>query len=91
MENEGLKKEQEQVNQIFNEYGNDIQLYLKKYKDIYAQSIQSERKTIDELDTFHGTLLEHEQFLKMKLANFKKRIADFEKSVANENEKTFSQ
>ena len=79
------------VNQIFNEYSNDIQLYLKKYNDIYVQSIQSERKIIDELDTFHGTLLEHEQFLKMKLANFKKRIGDFEKSVANVNEKTFSQ
>lgn len=65
------------MNQLIDMYEDEIKLYLKKYKEAYAESDLNEQKAIEEVNAFHGLIKDYKASLESKLKNFKQRIACF--------------
>ncbi len=70
------------IESIFKEYTNDINIYLRKYFEYYVNSLREEQKTLDELDEFHASLVNHEQLLNVRLGRIKEELLTFQKKIA---------
>ena len=76
----------ENFSEVFEDSLNDIKIFLKKYNEQYAQSIEREEMLINEINKFLGMLKDYQVFLSQKLKNYKDRINRF--SLAFKDEKS---
>ena len=61
----------------FAEYIDDINMFMKKYNDYFAQTLKEDQKRLDEINHFHNLIREFVNFLNQKLKAQKERIAKF--------------
>ena len=61
----------------FAEYTDDINMFMKKYKDFYAQTLNEDQKRLDEINNFHNMISDFLAFLNQKLKTQKERISKF--------------
>ena len=79
-------KEKEILPPEFSEYTDDINMFMKKYKDFYLQSLIEDQKRIEDITNFHHLLREFLSYLNQKLKTQKERISKFYSKIDHEKE-----